>query len=709
MGRFQRSLALVAASLLLPAAVQAQAPAAGYLTQLVLDGPTSPGPDQTITGSGAPFGPGVFVELWKTSPGSGVAESVQSVEVMLDGRFRFEHVDVLAGEHYHVTMSRSWHFNNDGDTEGWNGNTSLDTVFEVSGGTLKISMRDGNRDGIRDPYMTRFFSYVPSAHRVIEIRYRHMSAFEPNIFAVFWGAPWDQKISYHLADTPSNMTDFQTMLIPMNVGENQATPTSGSDMDGLWTDQPMNDSLRIDPLNGLPRNDDTFDGLVFEIDYIRIREDYRMDFNMPGDFSGLTTLQGFDSISVSDGFMSYTASTAQPQATCDFFTGALESGHFTRFFMGCHNNVTMTDMGHMAFRFNDRDSGDTYMDDGGTLQLAQGDVELSGRRDVTEMVDNMTSPAGEWTEDGAVSVRGMSFDLPQLLSATDEMRVDYMGFTSSDPYGPSNVMPNNSPVAVIMSDPSPAAVVLDANGMAGLVLDGSGSSDGDGEVQHLTFLWSKVSGPAGDGMDFNDQEVINVSFTAPGSYVYRLDVDDGNRYFNSAFAEIAITVEEAPPQNIFLRGDVDANGVALELTDARELMNHLYGETPIVCADAADVDDDGMLTGTDVNLIVRYHFFCDERPVDLFSGCAVDDTEDDLPECAYPVDACQNASYDESGCGGSSGEKELKKLKKQLKKLKELLMDGDLSKAERKALKEELKELKEELKKMKKELKKKGS
>jgi hypothetical protein len=231
----------------------------------------------------------------------------------------------------------------------------------------------------------------------------------------------------------------------------------------------------------------------------------------------------------------------------------------------------------------------------------------------------------------------------------DEVRIDYVGWVPSEPYGPSEavfVVPsNNAPNAVIVPQPDPPEVEL-AGTTTTVVLDGSLSDDGDGGGQDLAFAWKKIRGPNGDTMHFPNRPWLTLGFTRGGKYEYQLTVDDGHFYNSTASASVVVTVNESG----FLRGDANVNGKALEVHDAIHIIRYLVGQrrrarrpvnVELSCPDAADANDDGTVNLRDALFILRRRF-CPETCT-LFSSCTNDETPDDLAECVYPPELCSAA------------------------------------------------------------------
>jgi hypothetical protein len=424
---------------------------AGYDTQLAIDGPVPAGENLTVTGGGAPGGPGIWVELWRMPAGSTVAAPVMSVPTDGAGAFAFPGVTAQPGDGFYVTLSRSWQFSTDGDLAGWDIDVN-DCMLEVSEGALIITVFDNNGDGWRDPYLRNDFEYDPAYYRVVEIRLRNPApayASGGALLGLFWGAPWGMTIAEHNAVVPADMNEFTTVLIPMDKDERSIVPgPPDTAQDGLWAPPgALNSTLRIDPINGWPHDDPDVDGEMFEIDYIRLREDLRWEF-ANGDLEGIDQFNTLDSPVVTDGFLTYVVAGDSPDPSFfrGFDTGAIGTEYFTRFCIGYENPqiAAVPPEGGVGLYFADADS-DGYWDDGGpadatTLQVATALLPYTGRVDAAFVLDELTVPPGEWTEDNRVRIGGLRLDLPELASTGDRIALDYYGFIPDNPYGPSPVV-----------------------------------------------------------------------------------------------------------------------------------------------------------------------------------------------------------------------------------------------------------------------------
>jgi hypothetical protein len=173
---------------------------------------------------------------------------------------------------------------------------------------------------------------------------------------------------------------------------------------------------------------------------------------------------------------------------------------------------------------------------------------------------------------------------------------------------------NHKPTARIAVTPASGQVTL-AAGKAQATLDGRGSDDGDGGAQGLTYGWLKVSGPAGDAIKSPGGSSTAIDFTAAGTYLYRLTVNDGQPSDNTGSAEATITVlPESAGGKTFRRGDVDSNGI-VEITDVVKLLGFLFlGSGTPECLEAGDTDNNGVVDITDAVTNLGYQFLGQPPP-----------------------------------------------------------------------------------------------
>ncbi len=173
---------------------------------------------------------------------------------------------------------------------------------------------------------------------------------------------------------------------------------------------------------------------------------------------------------------------------------------------------------------------------------------------------------------------------------------------------------NNRPNARVAVTPASGQVTL-AGGTAQVTLDGSGSDDGDGGSQGLTYAWAKIDGPAGDAIVRPAGSTTQVNFTAAGTYRYRLTVNDGQPSFNTATAQVSITVlPEGGGRVTFRRGNANSDN-QLDLTDPVTVLNFQFLAGPVPsCMDAADADDSGTIDLTDAVYSLNFQFLAGPLP-----------------------------------------------------------------------------------------------
>lgn len=92
-----------------------------------------------------------------------------------------------------------------------------------------------------------------------------------------------------------------------------------------------------------------------------------------------------------------------------------------------------------------------------------------------------------------------------------------------------------------------------------------------------------------------------------------------------------------PSTVAFRRGDADGNG-RIEQSDSILIANVLQDRNPVMaCQDAADVNDDGMVTQADADYLQRYLFLGGRSPLDPFTAAGLDPSADQLGCQQYPA------------------------------------------------------------------------
>ena len=94
-----------------------------------------------------------------------------------------------------------------------------------------------------------------------------------------------------------------------------------------------------------------------------------------------------------------------------------------------------------------------------------------------------------------------------------------------------------------------------------------------------------------------------------------------------------------PPGAVFVRGDVNGND-EITISDAVEILSYQFLDAqPPACLDAADVDDDGEISGLLEATALLNWIFNDGAPPPPPSECGDDPTSDDL-DCAISPASC---------------------------------------------------------------------
>jgi len=199
--------------------------------------------------------------------------------------------------------------------------------------------------------------------------------------------------------------------------------------------------------------------------------------------------------------------------------------------------------------------------DGGTQGLSYTWSRVSGPASVTLASASQDTTTATFVEVGVYTFR-LAVSDGQDCSSTDTAFVTIT--VSAD-------CPNTAPTAAIVVAEGPTVNLIGAS--VGVTLDGGDSDDGDGGAQELSYSWLKVVGPPGDTIADAAAQSTTVTFTAGGSYRYRLTVDDGQDCDSEATATVTITVttdcpNTAPTADIAVVGGTTVNlfGPSVEVT-----------------------------------------------------------------------------------------------------------------------------------------------
>lgn len=83
------------------------------------------------------------------------------------------------------------------------------------------------------------------------------------------------------------------------------------------------------------------------------------------------------------------------------------------------------------------------------------------------------------------------------------------------------------------------------------------------------------------------------------------------------------------PERSFRRGDADEDG-RVTVSDAVEILRHLFAGASVTCLDALDTDDSGAVTLTDAVHLLEYLFLHGQPPPPPHPHAGEDPTEDGL-------------------------------------------------------------------------------
>ncbi|HAK96876.1 MAG TPA: hypothetical protein DCM87_18270 [Planctomycetes bacterium] len=266
-------------------------------------------------------------------------------------------------------------------------------------------------------------------------------------------------------------------------------------------------------------------------------------------------------------------------------------------------------------------------------------IEIDGGNPWTLALAAVAPPAYTWSR--LTQIDGRPAPLP-LSSGAHAVRIsvrevdlsfDKLLLIADAAYVPRGVGPgddgNTPPLARITT--IPAATTLYLLGSAcEIVLDGGLSWD-DGVPDSLRFAWEQTGGPVAAALApaAADTEQVRATFTATGTYTFRLTVFDGAR---QDAEEIAIAVA-APSPGIFRRGDANNDG-RVNIGDAIRVLAALFGDAALSCPDAADANDDGRLDIADPITVLDYLFGSGAPlPAPGAASCNQDSTPDSLAPC----------------------------------------------------------------------------
>lgn len=134
----------------------------------------------------------------------------------------------------------------------------------------------------------------------------------------------------------------------------------------------------------------------------------------------------------------------------------------------------------------------------------------------------------------------------------------------------------------------------------------------------------------GDG----DLEHFEPTFHQTTRWKAEFPLRDGVTEFNffgadeegSVFGPLTISVSIGA---FFLRGDVNVNG-RLTVTDVFAILRALFSGAPLMCTDAADIDDDGQIDLEDAISLAHFLYGRGAPPASPFPESGADPSDDEL-------------------------------------------------------------------------------
>lgn len=102
-------------------------------------------------------------------------------------------------------------------------------------------------------------------------------------------------------------------------------------------------------------------------------------------------------------------------------------------------------------------------------------------------------------------------------------------------------------------------------------------------------------------------------------------------------APTPVTILAPVPSKIptFLRGDANGDG-SVDVTDPQAISSYINSAKPLLCKDAADVNDDGFINMADVALLQSWLFLGGSAPKPPYPNAGPDSTQDKLDCAQYP-------------------------------------------------------------------------
>jgi hypothetical protein len=140
--------------------------------------------------------------------------------------------------------------------------------------------------------------------------------------------------------------------------------------------------------------------------------------------------------------------------------------------------------------------------------------------------------------------------------------------------------------------------------------------------------------PPGESIEILRIDVPLRPGVEPGEYALSFESAEMAEISGRAISTPAIGgVLRVVPGPVFLRGDCNGDGNAVEVSDAHFLLNfNFVGGTTPICIAACDANGDGVVTGqtTDALYLLQFAFLGGPAPLDPFPGCGVSTRTTDL-------------------------------------------------------------------------------
>lgn len=386
---------------------------------LTLD-PIGVGASVTLSGSGGP--PASSVELFK----NGV--SVGSAQTTGTGLFSIPNLSAASNDVFQVQAGQVWNFNVNGNTEGWNGLAGDASV--VSGGTWKQTNSVGTDMSVN----LYGDNLIRTRARVLEVKLRYLGAGNrtgsvimqtagPN--GVAGGGDDPQSLIVNTFTLASN-TNFQTLVFDLGI-DHTGAPT-------CWLDgtAPINLSLYIPG---------TAIGDAVEVDYIRLTESMKWEFDSVGDVSEWAGNANTTLVATNAGTLRLRANGVGTVAMSRPFR-ILGSTHFvtlqTRF-----RQVTATQPNLLHWNYFSRPSS---FGTGGKQFTTPANGAF---QTLTTNLTGTPTYGLTWTNGGGATLNFTQEAYVGLYAnlANEYVEVDYIRLLPAAPYGPSpTVVASGSPV-----------------------------------------------------------------------------------------------------------------------------------------------------------------------------------------------------------------------------------------------------------------------